>query len=81
MHHIANIVRCFVGPFGPLTRHLVPIAAVDVCSRVLANDRAVIRLRGWSISCIRAVDVRLAADPPWSLVVKVDGLGGGRAVR
>ena len=75
---IANIVRCFVGPFGPLTRHLVPNAAVDVRSRVLANDRAAIRLCGWSIGCVRSADVGLSGGPPWSLVVEVDGLGGGR---
>ena len=78
---IANIVRCFVGPFGPLmpdtSYQTPPLMSVQGCWLT----RAAIHLCGWSISCIRAADVRLVAGPPWSLVVEVDGLGGGRRGR
>ena len=55
------------------TAHSLLILAVNVRPRMLASDRAAIRIFRRSISCVRAVDVGLLGGPPWSLVDEVGG--------
>ena len=63
--------RCSAGSFEPLTRHLVPITAIDVFARRWAIDRAAIRRWRRRTCFIRAADVWLLASAPWLIVVCV----------
>ena len=81
MHRLHKMNRCFDGPFGPLTVHLLTIVAVDVWSKTLLNDRAAACLWKRCIGFVRAADVGLLAGPSWSLVGEVVvgcGLGDRR---
>ena len=81
MHRLHKMNRCFDGPFGPLTVHLLTIVAVDVWSKMLLTDRAAARLWKRCIGFVRTADGGLLAGPPWSLVDEVVvgcGLGDGR---